>query len=215
MNKAWEKGKRDSLSFYFHKLKEKAKQFNRVFPLPDYFDEMIGDEADVKIADLGAGLFCTIGSTWPTAIIHITASDLLADDFNKMLAEANIVPIIPIEKQNMEDLPYPDNLYDIVHCTNALDHTPDPFAALIEMQRICKPGGWIYLRHYAHVGKHQNYCGLHMWNIDYHEPDDCRIWNETGSMILSKAFPGFVTECKRVLPYEPENMVVSMFQKPL
>ena len=220
MNDAWEKGKGVSLHFYWKKFDAKEKEFNHAFQLPDYFAPMIGDKKEVKIADLGAGAFCTCGSTWPTAKVTVIASDLMADDFNVMLQKKNITPFIQIEKQNMEDLHYPDNEFDIVHCTNALDHTTSPYMALLEMHRICKPGGWIYLRHYAHVGEHQHYCGLHQWNIDlvpndvlFPFDDDCKIWNKTKEFTLSAAFPGFKTVMKRELPYEPPNMIVSMYQK--
>jgi ubiquinone/menaquinone biosynthesis C-methylase UbiE len=45
----------------------------------------------------------------------------------------------------MEKLTYPDNYFDIVHCSNALDHTHNALPAVKEMIRVCKPGGWIYI----------------------------------------------------------------------
>jgi len=211
----WEKGKRVSLSFYKKKLRFKEAQFNHPFNLSSYFAPMIGEKRQIMIADLGAGIFSTIGTRWDTAGITMYASDLLADEYAKILTEADILPLVPVEKQDMEHLTYSENFFDIVHCTNALDHCTDPEKAILEMYRVCKPGGWIYLRHYAHVGKHQNYCGLHAWNIDAFGENDCRIWNKKGGFFLSSISSEFRTVSKREMPYEPENMVVSTLQKPI
>jgi len=191
----------------------KAKQFNKIFPLPWYFAPMIGDKKEIYLADIGSGLFSTTGSTWPTATIHIFPSDMLADEFSEMLKTKNITPLIPVKKENMEELSYPDAYFDIVHCANALDHTTNPLKAIKEMYRVCKPGGWIYLRHYSHVGEHQAYCGLHQWNLDICNKDDCRIWNKTNEFTLSILYAGFKTELKKEMPWEPEDMVVSTLHK--
>jgi len=211
----WEHGKRVTLSHYAHKLYRKAEQFNHKFYLPLYFEQMIGDKKEVKIADLGAGIFCTIGSLWDTAKVRVYASDLLADDFNKLLKEHNITPLIPIEKQDMEHLTYPNGMFDIVHCVNAIDHCSDPLSALSEMYRVCKRGGWIYLRHYSNVGERQQYCGLHQWNIEFDGVDDCKFWNNGNRFMLGDLFKGFKTHLGREFAYEKKNMVISIMQKPV
>jgi ubiquinone/menaquinone biosynthesis C-methylase UbiE len=42
-------------------------------------------------------------------------------------------------------IPYPDNHFDHVICTNSFHHYPDPVGALKEMQRALKPGGQIVI----------------------------------------------------------------------
>ena len=39
-----------------------------------------------------------------------------------------------------------DNTYDIVHAHQVLQHLADPVAALIEMRRVCRPGGIVAAR---------------------------------------------------------------------
>ena len=51
-----------------------------------------------------------------------------------------------VEYQDMENLSYEDNSFDIVHCRNALDHTKNAQKALEEMIRICKPGGTVFIK---------------------------------------------------------------------
>lgn len=81
------------------------------------------DDFEFKIADLGAG---------PKSVISVYSSDVR--DING------------VEKQDMENLTYPDNSFNMVVCQNALDHTKDAEKALNEMIRICKPGGIVFIK---------------------------------------------------------------------
>ena len=47
----------------------------------------------LTIAELGCGMFCTIGSFWKDINVKIYPSDALADDFNQILKEAGICPL--------------------------------------------------------------------------------------------------------------------------
>ena len=187
-------GEKNTLRFYENKMPFKAKQFNRIFPLDRYFEEMIGDKKEVWIADLGAGMFSTTGSTWPDVVVHMYPSDYLADEFNELLKQKNVVPVIPLEKQDMEHLTYEDNFFDIVHCVNALDHCANPVDALKEMYRVCKKGGWIYLKHQKNNGDYQKFKGMHHWNI-MEKDGECLIWNKDRKFAytLSHIIPGFTT----------------------
>lgn len=209
----WDIGKAKTLRFYKAKLPWKSKQFNRIFPLPNYFAPMIGDKKEVKIAELGAGMFCTIGSLWPNTKIKVYPSDALADEFNQILKDHGVTPIIPVKKENMEKLSYPNNFFDIVHCVNALDHTLNPAKAISEMYRAAKPGGFIYLRHFVNVGEHEKYSGLHMWNINIYNNNDCIFWNREEKFLLSEHFSGFKNTMKKEADYETEELVVSILQK--
>jgi SAM-dependent methyltransferase len=71
-------------------------------------------------------------------------------------------PLVPITYEDFEHLSYQDNYFDMVHCVNALDHTVDARQALSELERVCKPGGWIYLRHAPDQKKH--YGGMHRFD---------------------------------------------------
>jgi ubiquinone/menaquinone biosynthesis C-methylase UbiE len=63
----------------------------------------------------------------------------------------------------MEELTYEDNSFDLVHCVNALDHTSNAQKALDEMKRICKPNGYIYLRHTRNQ-KRAHHGNGHYWD---------------------------------------------------
>ena len=180
-------GKDNAISFYRNKLPYKERQFNHIFQLDSYFEEMIGDKKEVWIADLGAGLFSTTGSTWPNVEVHLYPSDFLADEYRKLLIEADVTPIIPVEKQDMEDLTYKDEFFDIIVCVNALDHCENPYKALQEMLRVCKVGGWIFLRHFINNAQNQKYSGFHKWNVE-DDGNGCRIWSKDDSFYLPEKF---------------------------
>jgi SAM-dependent methyltransferase len=213
IHKRWRKGWYATLLFYKQKLWVKARQFNFVSPLLPYFAPMIGDKKEVWIADLGAGMYSTTGSTWPKTTVHLYPSDVLADKFNEILKAHHVVPVIPVEKQDMENLTYPDRFFDIVHCVNALDHSADPLKALLEMYRVTKPGGWIYLRHHSDNAERRRYNGLHVWNITPKD-GDCLFWNKEESFTLNQYIPGWITEVKKETEDLPE-MVVSTIHKRL
>jgi SAM-dependent methyltransferase len=43
-------------------------------------------------------------------------------------------------------LDFPAGSFDVVHAHQVLQHLSDPVAALVEMRRVCAPGGWIAVR---------------------------------------------------------------------
>jgi len=75
-----------------------------------------------------------------------------------------ILEVFPVTKEmgdDMESLLQPDSYFDIVHCRNALDHTKDAFAAVREMQRVCKPGGTVFIKCWL---DQKDTGGKHYWN---------------------------------------------------
>lgn len=205
----WEKGRELNLNWWRAKLPTKANSFNFEFPLSDYFRPMIGDKKEVWIADLGAGVISTTGSTWKGVKVHLYPSDIWADEYAEFYKFWGIKPFLPVEKQDMENLTYKDESFDIVHCANSLDHCVNPFRVLEEMYRVCKSSGWIYLRHLAHEGKNHRYMLQHQWNIEKKE-DDCLIWNYQDKFLLSDCIKGFKTIEKVELPNEPITIVSTL-----
>jgi len=196
----WETGEKDEIAFWRYWLSGKTSFCERINPLIHRLDFMIGDKKVVKIANLGAGPRSIIGDAREGIKVEVVSSDLLADEYKKLFEEFNIKPAFSVERQDMTRLTYPDATFDIVVCTNALDHCLDPYRALKEMVRICKLGGWIFIEHFAHEGKRHGYKGFHKWNLDVTEDNDCIIWNKkdflTDTFLLSDIYPGFSTNIR-------------------
>lgn len=185
--------------FYRKKFQSKEAEFNKPMQLPAYFGSMIGDKKQVKIAEVGAGPINTIGDSWPGVDVLIDASDIHANEYQKFWEHHNKTPIIPVVYQDFEDLDYADETFDIVHCVNALDHTADAMKALSELIRICKKGGWIYLRHSPY--QMDRYGGLHRWNA--HVVDGVCVFSNG---IENLKLDGFKTHLEG-------DLIVSIWQK--
>lgn len=168
--------------FYRHKFKAKAEEFNKPMPLPDYFDPMIGDKKSVTIAEIGAGPVNTIGNYKEGVEVKIYASDVMQPEYEKFRKYHNVELLVPIEYQDFEHLTYPDEFFDIVHCVNAVDHTEDACKAILEMFRVCKKGGWVYLRHAPN--QMDRYGGMHRWNVSYLDKDRCLFQSKDSNFIL-------------------------------
>lgn len=180
---------KNTIYFYRVKFKSKLAIFNHPSQLPDYFEPMIGDKKEVTIAELGAGPICTIGNLWKDVKVNLYASDVLQNEYAPWWGKYNATPVVPVEYQDMEHLTYPDGFFDIVHCVNALDHTLDSKQALKEMLRVCKTGGWIYLRHLPNQRKQLR--GMHAWDIN--ESNGESVFSNRRNRFLLSEFGDFKT----------------------
>jgi SAM-dependent methyltransferase len=43
----------------------------------------------------------------------------------------------------LEELPWPEGSFDLITCLDVVEHVPDDVAALAELLRVCRPGGWL------------------------------------------------------------------------
>jgi SAM-dependent methyltransferase len=53
---------------------------------------------------------------------------------------------LTFEVGDLFDLDYEDGTFDVVHAHQVLQHLGDPVAALVEMKRVCRPGGLVAAR---------------------------------------------------------------------
>lgn len=83
----------------------------------------------MRILDVGCGSLPKLTSTYTE--VEVTCCDRYE--------------LPGVELQDMENLTYPDNSFDVVLCINALDHTKDAHQAVKEMLRVVKPKGLVYI----------------------------------------------------------------------
>jgi SAM-dependent methyltransferase len=48
-----------------------------------------------------------------------------------------------VEVGRLEELPWEDGTFDLITCLDVIEHVPDDTAALAELRRVCRPGGWL------------------------------------------------------------------------
>jgi SAM-dependent methyltransferase len=121
----------------------------------------------VKILEVGAGPFASIGSGHPTRRVEVTATDVLADKYNRILRRRGITPKVPTVYADAERLSqqFGPATFDLVYAANCIDHTDDALRAIQEMVSVVRPGGYIVMDHFEDEGAHQDYAGLHKWNL--------------------------------------------------
>lgn len=123
--------------------RQKIAHYNKPLPLVDFLIPLVGDKKEVKIIDVGSGPYPITGQLLDGVKVEVRHCD--QQDFKYFWDKYEATPTFKIEVENMEKLSYPDNYFDIAHCVNALDHTPNAELALKEIIRVVKPGGWVYI----------------------------------------------------------------------
>jgi len=87
---------------------------------------------------------------------------------------------VSLAQADAHHLPYADSSFDLIISCEALEHLLDPSAALREMARVCRPGGWLYLTtpNYMNlIGLYEVYASIFRKNgeLPYDQPFD-RKW---------------------------------------
>lgn len=71
-------------------------------------------------------------------------------------------------------IPEPDCSFDVILCTEVLEHIPDPLKALDEFERLCKPGGLLILTapfsSLVHFAPYHYATGFSRYWYEYHLP---------------------------------------------
>lgn len=109
-----------------------------------YFPLDAGD----LVLDLGCGEGRHVISAYIAADVHSIGVDLSLDDlkttrdkFADFAEPDNHAKSFGLSSANALELPFADNTFDKVICSEVLEHIPDYQGALCEIERVLKPGG--------------------------------------------------------------------------
>ena len=129
-----------------------------------------------KILDCGSGVVSILNGLCDDA--ELVATDLLAEQYAKIFNYQyhEIDPPLPY---SAETLPYL-NAFDIVHMSNALDHTQRPYDAYTKMIDACKPGGFVIIQGFENEADYERWQGMHQWNISLIEHDEGNVLDIKG-----------------------------------
>ncbi|MEZ5988747.1 MAG: class I SAM-dependent methyltransferase [Planctomycetota bacterium] len=125
-------------------------------------------EGTLRVLDVGAGPITNLGYVHPGTLIHITAIDALADQFQTLLRELDLTPppVVTIGIRGEElDRFIPAQSYDAAYCTNALDHCFDPLRVVSNMLHAIRVGGVVSMLHFVDEGEFEEHEGLHQWDL--------------------------------------------------
>jgi ubiquinone/menaquinone biosynthesis C-methylase UbiE len=81
----------------------------------------------------------------PGRVVGVDASEEIVVQAQAEAAEAGL-PSLSFETGSVFDLRFDDGTFDVVHAHQVLQHVGDPVAALVEMRRVCRPGGIVAAR---------------------------------------------------------------------
>jgi SAM-dependent methyltransferase len=139
-------------------------------PLPPYLERTVAqcDRTPLAVLDVGSGPLTQLGSFEWNRPVEIRAVDPLAAAYVALIRRETLMPPVWPEVGFAEDLSafFPSGGFDIVHCSNALDHSFDPLRGIREMISVLRVGGTAVLLHTMNEAVNASYIGLHQWNFD-------------------------------------------------
>lgn len=104
---------------------------------------------DMAILDIGCGpgtITLDLGARVPHgAVVGLDRSDVAVAVAQQSAVDAE-VSNVTFAIGDVYGLDAADDTYDVVHAHQVLQHLSDPVAALIEMRRVCRPGGIVAAR---------------------------------------------------------------------
>jgi SAM-dependent methyltransferase len=120
------------------------------------------DYREKKVLDVGSGAVSILNGTFPEE--NITTVDPLGALYPVIFDyEAyGIRAPIPCGGKNMNF----SNKFDIVHCSNAIDHSQNPLAVYKNMHHACRDGGIVVLQSFTDEAINQNWEGFHQFNFN-------------------------------------------------
>jgi len=92
--------------------------------------------ADAQVLDAG----CGSGRTLQELVDYGAVSGIELDAESAELARSRKHGEVQIGR--LEELPWSDATFDLITCLDVIEHVPDDVAALAELRRVCRPGGW-------------------------------------------------------------------------
>jgi SAM-dependent methyltransferase len=140
-----------AIDFEAHDWKNKPNIFEEEYvesreKFSDYFKKVEADlnvQEDWKLLDVGCNATCVSGMIKKGFHCGI---DPLANE----LEIQKKVPAFEIKNATGENIPYPNENFDLVVCVNVIDHTIDPKEVMKEIDRVTKKDGYLVIAVYVY-----------------------------------------------------------------
>ena len=152
------------------------------FPNPELnpvVRSFIESKLPARVLDVGSGVVSILRGTVPS--VDLVAVDPLGSLYQCLFdySARGITPPVTCPGEELSSW-FPS--FDVVHMSNALDHTQDPLRVFDELLEVTRPGGYLIIQGFVDEAKHTGKLGFHQWDIGLHQLE-LRI----GTVILGKA----------------------------
>lgn len=161
---------------YLDRVKEKEFVCGRLMKRPRPNDVVL---------DVGCGICSQYGNKVDNGQINLVGIDPLAFYYNKINNNAGFNPKVSFGMFELLSQQLQINYADLILIDNALDHSIDPIASIIEAYKVLRTGGVLSIAHHIDEGYKAFYSGLHQWNIG-HKEGDLIIWNNNNYVNVSQ-----------------------------
>jgi len=146
-------------------------------------------KADSSTLDVGSGIGNNIG-TLLEFFNNITATDISKGAL-RLSSEKFKNNNINFEVANLQKMPFADNSFDLVICTEVIEHCENPVEALKELKRILKKDGYLIIS----APNYFNFAGLYK---SISEKMFNRLWDAWGNH--ENGVENFIT-CNKLKKY--------------
>lgn len=117
---------------------DRQREMIVIFDLREYVKEISG-----TFLDVGCGPYSILNNLYTDA--NLIGVDPLVGSYIKAGHEMNAHKVKYI-RAKAEELPFDNNVMDLVISTNSIDHFEDPEKGINEMVRVLKPNGLLFLQ---------------------------------------------------------------------
>ena len=76
-------------------------------------------------------------------VVGIDHSETFVEEAKLRMEVEGCSASVRVQQADAYRLPFDDATFDVAHCERVLMHLDDPSAALAEMKRVVRPGGWV------------------------------------------------------------------------
>lgn len=101
---------------------------------------LIDPQTDDRILEVGCGAGHVLQKMQPSSLFGLELSPTLIGRARQRLPEK-----VCLQRANAESMPFSNQIFDKVYCTEVLEHVLDPRKVLGEINRIVKPGGTVVI----------------------------------------------------------------------